>query len=613
MTSILGVSAFYHDSAATLIVDGRIAAAAQEERFSRIRHDRSFPESAINFVLMQAGINIADLDCVSYYEDPNLKFRRVLTTAVVAGFDAVGTFSPILSDWISSKRRMDRQVVRHLRKMGDRGDRTIDVHRHHESHAASAFFPSPFDTAAILCVDGVGEWHTTTIWHGGDKGLHLIGELSFPHSLGLLYSAFTYFCGFKVDSGEYKLMGLAPYGKPLYVDKILSELIDIKPDGSFRLDWTKFEFVKGEVMTGPAFERLFGGPARTPELPLTEREFNLAASAQKVTEIVVSRLASTAARLTGERNLCMAGGVALNCVANGVISREKIFDRIWIQPAAGDAGASLGAAILSDRKYRNVRSRELMSTSSDGMSGALLGPSYTDDSIKDVLDSYGAVYRRLSDQELNKNVVSAIADGGIVGWFQDRMEFGPRALGARSILGDPRRDDTQTTMNLRIKFRESFRPFAPSILSDEASRYFDMTEESPYMLIVCPVAESIRCEPTEEYRELKGIDQLKGRRSTLPAITHVDFSARVQTVDNERNPRFWSLLKCFKEATGCPALVNTSFNVRGEPIVNTPSDAYRCFMRTNITALAIGPFFLEKTEQPTFVEEGNWRDSLPLD
>jgi carbamoyltransferase len=613
MTSILGISAFYHDSAATLIVDGRIVAAAQEERFSRIRHDRSFPGSAIKFVLRHAGVHIQDVDCVSYYEDPDLKFRRVVTTAIVAGLDAVNTFSPILSDWVSSKRRMDQEVARHLKEMGDRAGRTIDVCRHHESHAASAFFPSPFETAAILCVDGVGEWDTTTIWHGGDKGLHLVGELSFPHSLGLLYSAFTYFCGFKVDSGEYKLMGLAPYGAPIYVDGILSELIDVKPDGSFRLDWTKFEFVKGEVMTGSAFERLFGGPARMPESPLTEREFNLAASVQKVTEIVVSRLASTAARLTGARDLCMAGGVALNCVANGVISRAKIFDRIWVQPAAGDAGASLGAAILSDRRYRNVRSREIMSTSSDGMSGALLGPSYTDDSIKEILDSYGAVYRRLSEQELNKSIVSTIADGGIVGWFQGRMEFGPRALGARSILGDPRRDDTQSTMNLRIKFRESFRPFAPSILSDEASKYFDMTEESPYMLTVCPVAQSIRCEPKEDYRERKGIEQLKVIRSTLPAITHVDFSARVQTVDSERNPRFWSLLKCFKETTGCPALVNTSFNVRGEPIVNTPSDAYRCFMRTDINALAIGSFLLEKEKQPAFAEDGDWRDGLPLD
>ena len=402
MTSTLGISAFYHDSAATLIVDGRIVAAAQEERFSRVRHDRSFPKSAIKFVLTHAGIDIQDVDCASYYEDPNLKFGRVVTTAIVAGLDAVDTFSPILSDWISSKRRMDREVVRYLREMGDRAGRTIDVHRHHESHAAAAFFPSPFDTAAILCVDGVGEWDTTTIWRGGGNGLSLLGELSFPHSLGLFYSAFTYFCGFKVDSGEYKLMGLAPYGTPIYVDKILSELIDIKPDGSFRLDWTKFEFIRGEVMTGSAFERLFGGPARMPESPLTEREFNLAASAQKVTEIVVSRLASTAARLTGERNLCMAGGVALNCVANGVISRAKIFDRIWIQPAAGDAGASLGAAILSDRKYRNVRSREITNTLSDGMSGALLGPSYTDDGIREFLDPYGAVYRRLSDQEFGQ-------------------------------------------------------------------------------------------------------------------------------------------------------------------------------------------------------------------
>jgi carbamoyltransferase len=537
----------------------------------------------------------------------------VAATALVAGFDAVETFAPILSSWISSKRRMDQEVSRRLRDIGDRANRTIDIWKHHESHAASAFFPSPFDRAAILCIDGVGEWDTTTIWRGDGEGLHPVGSLSFPHSLGMLYSAFTYFCGFKVDSGEYKLMGLAPYGAPVYLDTILSELIDIKSDGSFRLDWTKFEFVKGEVMTGLAFERLFGGPARRPESPLTEREFNLAASVQKVTEIAISRLASTAARLTGERNLCMAGGVALNCVANGVVSRERIFDRLWIQPSAGDAGGALGAAILSDRKHRKIQTREIMSPSGDGMSGALLGPSYADEVVEEALAACGAVYRRLSERGMDQRVVSVIADGGIVGWFQGRMEFGPRALGARSILGDPRRDDTQSTMNLRIKFRESFRPFAPVVLAEDAGEYFDAVEESPYMLLVSQVARSLRCGLAGDESGLEGIERLKVRRSALPAITHIDFSARVQTVDNERNPRFRSLLRCFKETTGCPVLVNTSFNVRGEPIVNTPQDAYRCFMRTRIDALAIGSFFLEKSEQPEFFEEQDWRDSIPLD
>jgi carbamoyltransferase len=613
MTCVLGISAFYHDSAAALVVDGRIVAAAQEERFSRIRHDRAFPESAIRFVLDHAGVGFQDLTSVSYYEDPAVKFKRVATTAIVAGLEARSTFAPILSSWISRKRRMDREVARKLREMGDRCNRIVDVWKHHQSHAASAFFPSPFDRAAVLCIDGVGEWETTTIWRGDSEGLHPIASLTFPHSLGMLYSAFTYFCGFKVDSGEYKLMGLAPYGVPVYADKILSELIDIKPDGSFRLDWTKFEFVKGEVMTGPAFEGLFDGPARQAEAPLTEREFNLAASVQKVTEIAVARLAASAARLTGERNLCMAGGVALNCVANGVISRDKIIDRVWIQPAAGDAGGALGAAILSDRKQRQVSTREAPDASADGMNGALLGPSYSDEIVEETLIAQGAVYRRLSEADLDACVVAAIANGAIVGWFQGRMEFGPRALGARSILGDPRRDDTQSTMNLRIKFRESFRPFAPAVLAEEANKLFDATEESPYMLLVSQVAQSIRRELTSEEKTLRGIARLKVRRSTLPAITHIDFSARVQTVDRERNLRFWKLLKRFDEVTGCPALVNTSFNVRGEPIVNTPREAYQCFMRTDIDALAIGSFYLEKSEQPEFVEDGNWRDSIPLD
>ncbi|WP_223486944.1 carbamoyltransferase [Pseudomonas sp. A-RE-19] len=613
MTITLGISAFYHDSAATLVVDGKIVAAAQEERFSRIRHDPGFPCRAIEYVLKYAGIHLADVDHVAYYEDPALKFRRVLSTAAVAGFSAARTYAPVLGEWLSTKRRMDREVVRHLQAMGDRDGRRIEVHGHHESHAASAFFPSPFKSAAILCIDSVGEWATTTLWHGKPEGIKLVAELSFPHSLGLVYSAFTYFCGFKVDSGEYKLMGLAPYGKPLYVDTILSHLIDVKPDGSFRLDWTKFEFIKGQVMTGDAFEQLFGGPRRLPEAPLTEREFDLAASVQKVTEIVVSRLAKTAHELTGETSLCMAGGVALNCVANGVISRERTFDRLWVQPAAGDAGGSLGAALLTDRKHRRVASRELPADVRDGMSGALLGPEYSEEQIRDELEACGAVFHRLSQDELDQRVITSIENGGVIGWFQGRMEFGPRSLGSRSILGDPRRSDTQSNMNLRIKFRESFRPFAPVVLEEKAADYFDIVEESPYMLVVSPIAKLIRKTIPQESARLTGIDLLKLVRSDLPAITHVDFSARVQTVDRERNPRFRALLEHFYQRSGCPVLVNTSFNVRGEPIVNTPFEAYRCFMRTHMDVLAIGDFYLDKSEQPQFEEAVDWRETVPLD
>lgn len=612
MTCTLGISAFYHDSAATLVIDGRIVAAAQEERFSRIRHDPGFPRQAIAYVLAEAGLRLDQVDHVAYYEDPALKFRRVLSTAAVAGLSAVRTYAPVLADWLTTKRRMDREVLRHLKEMGDRADRRIEVHGHHASHAASAFFPSPFERAAILCIDSVGEWATTTLWHGKPEGLEKVAELSFPHSLGLLYSAFTYFCGFKVDSGEYKLMGLAPYGKPVYAERILAELIDVKPDGSFRLDWTKFEFIRGEVMTGEAFVRLFGGPRRLPEAPLTEREFDLAASVQKVTELIVSRLAKTARALTGERNLCMAGGVALNCVANGVVSRERTFERLWIQPAAGDAGGSLGAALLTDRRQRQVSQRELPEAV-DGMSGSLLGPQYSAEQIRAELDECGAVYQQLSQEEFDHRVILSMEEGGVVGWFQGRMEFGPRSLGNRSILGDPRRSDTQSTMNLRIKFRESFRPFAPVVLAERAADCFDIVEESPYMLVVSPVAQAIRKSVPGHQAQLTGIDLLKVVRSDLPAITHVDFSARVQTVDRERNPRFRALLERFHQRTGCPALVNTSFNVRGEPIVNTPFEAYRCFMRTNMDVLAIGDFYLEKAQQPQFEEAVDWRETVPLD
>ncbi|WP_196160748.1 carbamoyltransferase [Reinekea sp. G2M2-21] len=613
MMYTLGISAFYHDSAATLLADGKIIAAAQEERFTRVRHDRSFPKHAIEYVLRCADIELSDVDHVAYYEDSAVKFTRVVSTAAAAGLKGTLKYAPVLKDWLTSKRRMDKEVVRHLRDMGDRPNRTINVYSHHQSHAASAFYPSPFESAAILCVDSVGEWATTTVWHGTPQSLKLVAEIQFPHSLGLLYSAFTYFCGFKVDSGEYKLMGLAPYGKPTHVDTILTELIDVKADGSFRLNWPKFEFVNGEVMTGGSFEDLFGGPRRESEAPLTEREFNLAASVQKVTELVVSRLAKTAKELTGESHLCMAGGVALNCVANGIVSRERTFDRLWIQPAAGDAGGSLGSALLADRKYRNVHTRELKKELKDAMQGALLGPEYSADQIQAELDKHSAVYEKLASTDLDKKVASAIESGKVIGWFQGRMEFGPRALGNRSIIGDPRRADTQKNMNLQIKFRESFRPFAPVVLAEKACEYFDIVEESPYMLVVSPVVEAIRKSVPTEDKKRSGIDLLNVVRSDLPAITHVDCSARVQTVDEERNPRFRALLDTFYDMTGCPVLVNTSFNVRGEPIVNTPFEAYQCFMRTNMDILAIGDFYLEKAKQPEFIEEIDWREAVPLD
>lgn len=608
---VLGISAFYHDSAAALVIDGRPVAAAQQERFSRVRHDAGFPGDAVRYCLREAGATLDDVAAIAYYEDPALKFRRLMATFAGAAPFGFASFRDTLPAWLAWKRRATTTVHEQLAGLALGTPPAISTRRHHESHAASAFLPSPYESAAVLCVDGVGEWATTSLWHGQGQRLRPVAEIRFPHSLGLLYSAFTYFCGFKVDSGEYKVMGLAPYGRPVYADLIREKLIDVKDDGSFRLRMKYFAYLRGQVMTGRAFEELFGGPRRNPEGPLTQREFDLAASVQKVTEDIVVALARTARTITGESRLCLAGGVALNCVANGRIMHEDIFDEIWIQPAAGDAGGALGAALALSAERGTPRVRP--GTGSDTMSGSLLGPAYTDEEIAAFLDTRGIPYQHLDEDQLARRTAEHLAQGKIVGWFQGRMEFGPRALGARSILGDPRDPAMQSAMNLKIKFRESFRPFAPSILAVDAKDYFDLTQDSAYMLLVTGIAAAQRITTTPDDEHATGLALLKIPRSTLPAITHVDSSARVQTVTPDTHPAYHRLLTAFKEETGCPVLVNTSFNVRGEPIVNTPQQAYACFMRTDIDVLALGNHLLEKPGQPPWQEEHDWRQDIPLD
>lgn len=609
---VLGISAYYHDSAAALVEDGRPVAAAQEERFSRRRHDSSFPANAVRYCLDEAAVSLDEIAAIAYYEDPQLKFHRVLATVFGAAPRGFQSFRETLPNWLAPGGKLaTTDTIRRELAALDRGRvPRIDVRQHHESHAMSAFAPSPYESAAVLCIDGVGEWATTTLWHGRDNQLEPVAELRFPHSLGLLYSAFTYFCGFKVDSGEYKLMGLAPYGKPRYADLIRTHLIDVKPDGSFRLDMRYFEYLRGQVMTGAAFEKLFGGPRRIPEQPLTKREFDLAASVQSVTDEVVLRLARTARARTGERRLCLAGGVALNCVANGKVVEAGIFDEVWIQPAAGDAGGALGAALAVS--LERGAGRQHLGRGADAMAGSLLGPQFDDEAIGHYLTSHGIPHRRLDTRTLMTEVAEALATGKIVGWFQGRMEFGPRALGSRSILGDPRDLRMQSTMNQKIKFRESFRPFAPAVLAAEAKDYFDVRQESPYMLIVAPVAAAHQLE-VDPTATAAGLELLRVHRSSIPAVTHVDYSARVQTVSPDRMPLFHQLLTAFKVRTGCPVLVNTSFNVRGEPIVCSPADAYTCFMRTDIDVLAIGNFLLEKADQPAWSEDSDWRKNIPLD
>ncbi|MEW4489046.1 carbamoyltransferase [Thalassoglobus sp. JC818] len=594
MAAILGISAFYHDSAAALVVDGKIIAAAQEERFTRKKHDESFPENAINYCLNEARLTPADLDYVGFYDKPMLKFDRLLQTYTAYAPRGFRSFAKAMPQWLKQKLHLPKEIRKGL---GGKFRKRIAFAEHHESHAASAFFPSPFEEAAILTVDGVGEWATASFGTGRGNRIQLTHELRFPHSLGMLYSAMTYYCGFKVNSGEYKLMGLAPYGKPVYFEQILEKLIDLKVDGSFRMDMSYFNYCQGLTMTSSRFHALFGGPPRRPESKLTQREMDLAASVQLVTEEVMLRMARHVHRQTQMKNLCLAGGVALNCVANGRLLREGPFERIWIQPAAGDAGGALGVALFLSHQMLN---HERVPNPVLPQAASTLGPEFDRDTIRQHLDSKQAVFTELAtNEELCRRVAQLIDQGNVVGWMQGRMEFGPRALGNRSILGDPRNRDMQSKMNLKIKFRESFRPFAPSVLKEHASEYFDFPsdQESPYMLLVADVAEARRL-PVETSDSVQGFDLLKQIRSEVPAITHVDNSARLQTVDQDRHPLYHQLISEFHTQTGCPLLINTSFNVRGEPIVCTPEDAYRCFMGTNMDVLVVGQFLLLKVEQP---------------
>ena len=595
MTAILGISALYHDAAAALVVDGNIVAAAQEERFTRKKHDAAFPHNAIEYCLREANIEIGQLDYVGFYDKPFLKFERLLETYLSYAPAGFLSFVKAMPVWQRQKLHLTGELNRGLK--GQYTKRYIFA-EHHESHAASAFFPSPFEEAAILTFDGVGEWATTTYGIGRGNRIELLGEMRFPHSIGLLYSAFTYFAGFRVNSGEYKLMGLAPYGEPKYVDLIYDKLIDLKSDGSFRMAMGYFDYCHGLTMTSRKFAALFGGPARSPEAPITQREMDMAASIQQVTEEIMLRCARHVQAVTGMRNLCLAGGVALNCVGNGRVLKEGPFDQVWIQPAAGDAGGALGIAqFIWYQLLRNERTTDPR----DGQHGSLLGPSFTPTEVKASLDGSGAKYREFTcEDDLCDHVADMLAREKVVGWFQGRMEFGPRALGSRSILGDPRSGRMQSVMNLKIKFRESFRPFAPSVLEESAADYFEMREheQSPYMLLVAPVRNSHRIDLDPQSDAMRGLDKLKVQRSRIPAVTHVDYSARIQTVDAERHGRYYKLISKFRDKTGCPLLINTSFNVRGEPIVGTPADAYRCFMATDIDALVIENFVLHKDEQP---------------
>lgn len=600
MTHILGISAYYHDSAAALVKDGVIVAAVQEERFTRKKHDASFPTQGINYCLGEAGISLKEVDYIVFYEKPLVTFERLLETYLAFAPRGLRSFIAAMSAWLQEKLYLKTVLKKALAELGDCKTKDLPpllFNEHHQSHAASAFFPSPFDEAAVLCMDGVGEWATTSLWSGQGNQLTPHWEIHFPHSLGLLYSAFTYYTGFKVNSGEYKLMGLAPYGEPKYVDLILDNLLDLKADGTFRLNMAYFNYATGLTMTNKKFADLFGAPRRSPESPLTQREMDIAASIQVVTEKVVLRLGNTVYEELGLENLCLAGGVALNCVANGRLLREGKFKNIWIQPAAGDAGGAIGAALSVWHQYLQ---NERMVRKPDAMAGSYLGPRFTNEEIETYLKgpAVQAVYDYYSDEDLFGKVAHILAGGNVVGWFQGRMEFGPRALGGRSIIGDPRNTTMQSVMNLKIKYRESFRPFAPSVLAEKVGDYFELDQPSPYMLIVADVREELRLPLTPEQEQLFGIEKLNIPRSQLPAITHVDNSARIQTVHPETNPRYYQLLRQFEALTDCGVLVNTSFNVRGEPIVCTPEDAYRCFMRTEMDYLVLENFVLAKTAQP---------------
>lgn len=597
---ILGISAFYHDSASALVVDGRIVAAAQEERFSRKKHDARFPVRAIEYCLKEGSTRLDEIDYVAFYDKPFLKFERLLETYITFAPRGFRSFSMAIPIWLREKLFLKFLLLKELRKISEKPDKEIQLlfSEHHLSHAASAFFPSPFSQAAVLTLDGVGEWATTSLAIGSGNELSITKEIHFPHSLGLLYSAFTYYIGFKVNSGEYKLMGLAPYGVPRYVGTILDNLIDLKRDGSFRLDLSYFNYCTGLTMTNDRFSSLFGLPVRKPEEPLSQKHMDLAASIQVVTEEVMLRLTRSVANETGERNLCLAGGVALNCVANGKVLRDSKFENIWIQPASGDAGGALGAALAAHYLHLDQPRTPI---SEDGMKGSYLGPEFDQDDIERRLTAVGAKFHLLDDEALISASAETLADGKALGWFQGRMEFGPRALGGRSILGDARSPTMQSALNLKVKFRESFRPFAPSVLREEVSDWFDLESDSPYMLLVADIANKRRRAMTDEESQLFGIAKLNVPRSEIPAVTHVDYSARIQTVHHETNPRYHALISAFKQRTGCPVLVNTSFNVRGEPIVCTPEDAFHCFMGTEIEALAIGNCFLLKENQDSLL------------
>jgi carbamoyltransferase len=605
--NILGISAYYHDSASALVRDGEIIAAAQEERFTRIKHDYEFPRNAIDYCLHAASITPAQLDYIAFYDKPFLKFERILETYLHYAPRGIGSFFKAMPLWLKKKLWLKNLIQTELPGYSGK----ILFPEHHQSHAAAAFYPSPFQEAAIITTDGVGEWTTTSIGCGSDNKYQILKEIYFPHSLGMLYSAITYFTGFKVNSGEYKVMGLAPYGEAKYVQTILDNLIDIRDDGSFKLNMKYFNFAYGLTMTNRHFNRLFGVKPRTKESPLRQFDMDLARSVQDVIELVMLNMARYAKRITRSKNLCLAGGVALNCVANGKVLRENLFEDIWIQPAAGDAGGALGAALAvwydylgNERKIDNGR---------DGQKGSFLGPQYSTDQIVRFIEQYEIPTKILPDQELYATVAELLAGENTIGWFQGAMEFGPRALGARSIIGDARSPKMQKEMNLKIKFRESFRPFAPAVLSEEVQNYFALDRSSPYMLLVAEVNNSLRENIAEKDTRLQGLEKLNITRSKIPAVTHVDYSARIQTVHKETNPRFWQLIKTFQDLTGCPVIVNTSFNVRGEPIVCTPFEAYKCFMRTNMDYLVLGNFLLTKSEQPAFHEEIDWKEQFELD
>ena len=615
MTAILGISGFYHDSAAALVVDGEVVGAIQEERFSRKKHDAGFPGRAIEACLQIGGYALEELDAVVYYEKPLLTFERLLETYIGAAPRGSRSFTSAMTVWLGEKlflKHKLKQELNQLRRDPSAALPPLLFSEHHLSHAAAAFYPSPFEHAAVLCMDGVGEWATTTAWLGNRHELNPLWEISFPHSLGLLYSAFTYYCGFKVNSGEYKLMGLAPYGQPKYTALIREHLIDIKPDGTFRLNLAYFKYHRGFRMTSRRFHELFGQPPRKPESELTQFHMDLAASIQCVTEEIVLALAHSLHAETGATNLCLAGGVALNCVANGRLLREGPFDKIWIQPASGDAGSALGAALVGwyhDHPQRTCDPGE----GSDAMQGTYLGPSFSNETIAEDLQTLGAPSHQLADPELFAQLAAYLDQGKVVGWFNGRMEFGPRSLGGRSILGDPRNRTMQSVMNLKIKYRESFRPFAPAVLEEDVASQFELDQPSPYMLLVAPVKQELCTAMTCEEEQLFGIEKLNICRSSLPAITHVDYSARVQTVSARTNPRFHALIRAFQQRTGCPTLVNTSFNVRGEPIVCTPIDAYRCFMRTEMDVLVLENHLLLKHEQPKAAQDLSWMEDFELD